>query len=153
MMRYSVRQLVKDTKYIGAMKECTRCFTNTFEYYYESPTVDDNDILCVECKYELTPPKLHLAVVTEHGIWNITQNRWERKMEIKDFQECGWFVRKIVKEADAVPVRRVPRNTGSENIYLEFFGNIKCLRIRYKFYPVSLGICGEDSCIMQPMGR
>lgn len=150
MMQYENTQLVKDTKYIGNMKECIRCHNNIFEYYYENPLVDNADILCVECKCELTPPKLHLAIMIEHGVWNVTQSRWEKKMSIEDFQECGWFIRKIVRSA--ATVRMVPKNTGRENIYLEFYGNIKCLRVKHKFYPVGLGICEAEACIMQPIG-
>lgn len=145
------QQLVKDTKYIGAMKECVRCHNNIFEYYYESPILDNNNILCVECKYELYPPQLQLAIMVEHGIWNVTQSRYEKSMGIKDFQECGWFVRKIVKENASI--KRVPRHMGSERILLEFFGNIKCLRVRHKFYPVNFSICGHEACIMQPIGN
>jgi hypothetical protein len=145
------RQLVKDTKYIGDAKDCIRCGFNTFEYYYENPVVDKKDVLCVECKYELTPPELHLTTIAGHGIWNITQSRWEKKMGLKEFQECGWFIRKIVRAAAGI--RRVPRHTGTEDIYLEFYGNIKCLRVRHKFYPISLGICNMDDCIMQPIGN
>jgi len=153
MMHVKSRQLAKDTKYIGERKECIRCGGGVFEYYYESPLTNVLDILCVDCKYELFPPTLHLARMIEHGIWNVDQSRWERKMGVRDFQECGWFVRKIVIEVAPISARRVPRSTGSEDIYLEFFGNIKCLRVRHKYYPTSLGVCGEDSCIMQPIGR
>ncbi len=149
-MMYVDKLRTEGTKYVGDLKKCKRCSNNVYEYYYEKPHVDNSDILCADCKYELNPPKLHLTYMIEHGIWNVTQSRWERQMVLEDFQECGWFVRKITKSAASV--RRVPKDTGHKNVHLEFFGNIKCLRVRSKFYPVSLGICGEDMCVIQSIG-
>lgn len=147
---FTDKQQIESAKYIGELKACRRCGNNVHEYYYEKPHVDNNNILCTDCQYELNPPQLHLVIMIEHGLWNATQSRWERKMGLKDFQECGWFVRKVVK--DAVPIKRLPKNTGHENIYLEFFGSIKCLRVRSRFYPISLGICRMDDCAIQSIG-
>ena len=133
----------KGKKYIGSLIECRKCHAEKHEYYFEDPENDESIVLCEKCMLELNPPQIELEI-TSAIIWNRTQKRFENTFTLKDFEECGWFLR---EETTSIPVQKIPRVI-SATILFEYFGKYKCLRVlNHKYFSLSMPVCCMTSCI------
>lgn len=95
--------------------------------------------ICSECYLVLNPPALHLSRYEgDIDLWNKTQSKREIAMDLRDFERCGWFLRKV-KEFK----RKVPRYS-REEMYLEYYGKYKCTR--FIGYYDKLSLKDLDNC-------
>ena len=137
----------RNQKYVGEGLHCGRCNKLVNEYYFETPDIDPEYVVCVKCKLELMPPRLSFRV-NSCCLWNITQSKYESYMKIEDFIDCGWFVRQeVVRTQQSPPRRLIPRSNMSKEVMLEYYGSRKCLRVpHHQFFYDNMAPCNNVLC-------
>lgn len=126
-------------KYFGEPSKCRRCGTTTTAFYHETADIDST-ILCQRCKLALNPPEMRLSLLKSGKLWNVTGLHLENDMILKNFEECGWFLRKEVTYYTADPGRVY-------DLYLEYYGVAQCQRfINHKFFYPGMLECLHRPC-------
>ncbi len=93
----------------------------------------DNMAICSKCYLICKPPVLCLDQYdTNPHFWNRTQNRHEFVTNLKDFLECGWFLRKVEEFVSKVP------KFSTKRVHLEYYGKSRCIRFAEYYKKLSL---------------
>lgn len=115
------------------MHECEKCgaYVNTILFC-------NDGMMCDQCSIEINPPKMRIVViekVANRPLYNITLKSYESRMTVKDFEGCGWFLR-----------RKKQRN-GFTFYDLEFHGTVKCDRFpEVRFPPIYPKCTNSRTC-------
>ena len=126
-------------RYHGEPTKCRRCNIKTATFYHEVADIGST-IICQKCKLELNPPKMCLSLLRNGKLWNVTGLHLENEMLLKNFEECGWFVRKEI-------IYHTTQSRQAYDLHLEYFGVAHCQRFdNYKFFYPGMLQCLHSPC-------
>jgi len=104
---------------------CARCGKNTTLAVFH-----DHKPHCQMCHMHRKPFVMQLSGLRSHShLYNITLACPERVMTVKQFENCGWFLRKKVEKGTTVYYT------------LEYHGKFKCSRCVDYHFPMNMNEC------------
>ena len=114
---------------------CTKCKKHVAFTY-----VRPEGPLCLNCNLELNPPTMAFLKLGASGmLYNLMNDEYECYMDLEDFQNCGWFIRRKTIAANE-------RNQVVATYYLEYYGNTVCNRCKQVVFPSFYTKCTDSTC-------
>jgi len=124
------------TRRYNLQQKCRICKEDAHSYW-----LTKHGYVCDHCKLRIEPPTM---IVTEflsnnkgfdRRFFNGTFKFWEVVMDMKDLQDCGWFIRQIIEYPGT-----------SKTYHLEYHGKKRCGRFTTWNYPYEFRMCPNISC-------
>ena len=114
---------------------CTKCKKHV-AFTYTRP----EGPVCLNCKLQVTPPTMSFLKLGAAGmLYNLEEDEYECYMDLADFEQCGWFIRrKTIGPND--------RNQIVVTYYLEYYGSKLCNRCKQTVFPSFYTECTDSTC-------
>ena len=128
----------KKSKSASQLRECARCGRG----YVHPARIYDGKLICNYCFQLLSPPTLEMTQYGEGYLFNKTLGCYEATMDVENFVECGWFVRRKTEE-------RVDPYMGVKDVeyLLEYHGDRVCKKCPRYTFPDEYKLCPNMLCM------
>ena len=117
---------------------CYECGT-----YVKTGHTYDGHTYCCGCKLKVDPPKLTLKRLGGGNLYDETQSIYNRGMDLKELERCGWFLRRRTERQEHGHPGIFYRIT---HYYMEFLGTVACRKCNGVVFPKHFKTCFNRAC-------